>query len=225
MRILLVEDKNRLREAIEKALRGSGYAVDSTDNGNDGLWMACENTYDAILLDIMLPGLDGLSVLEQLRERERDTPVLLLTAKDTIADRVKGLRKGADDYLIKPFALEELLARIEALCRRSYKKSTSTITLNDLVIDSSAKTVNRDGNLIDLTAREYAILEYLAMRQGAVISRSEIEEHIYDELVSPMSNVVDSAICNLRKKIAKGPDDEEIIQTRRGQGYILMATN
>jgi DNA-binding response OmpR family regulator len=225
MRILLVEDKNRLREAIKKALRESGYAVDSTDNGNDGLWMACENTYDVILLDIMLPGLDGLSVLEQLRERERDTPVLLLTAKDTIADRVKGLRKGADDYLIKPFALEELLARIEALCRRSYKKSTSTITLNDLVIDSSAKTVNRDGNLIDLTAREYAILEYLAMRQGAVISRSEIEEHIYDELVSPMSNVVDSAICNLRKKIAKGPDDEEIIQTRRGQGYILMATN
>ncbi|MBT7981430.1 MAG: response regulator transcription factor [Akkermansiaceae bacterium] len=225
MRILLVEDKNRLREAIEKALRESGYAVDSTDNGNDGLWMSCENTYDVILLDIMLPGLDGLSVLEQLRGRERDTPVLLLTAKDTIADRVKGLRKGADDYLIKPFALEELLARIEALCRRSYKKSTSTITLNDLIIDSSAKTVKRDGNLIDLTAREYAILEYLAMRQGSVISRSEIEEHIYDELVSPMSNVVDSAICNLRKKIAKEPDDDELIHTRRGQGYILMPKN
>ena len=225
MRILLVEDKNRLREAIEKALRESGYAVDSTDNGNDGLWMSCENTYDVILLDIMLPGLDGLSVLEQLRERERDTPVLLLTAKDTITDRVKGLRKGADDYLIKPFALEELLARIEALCRRSYKKSTSTITLNDLIIDSSAKTVKRDGNLIDLTAREYAILEYLAMRQGSVISRPEIEEHIYDELVSPMSNVVDSAICNLRKKIAKEPDDGELIHTRRGQGYILMPKN
>ena len=220
MRILLVEDKNRLREAIGKALRESGYAVDSTDNGNDGLWMGSENTYDVILLDIMLPGLDGLSVLEQLRKRKCDTPVLLLTAKDTIADRVKGLRKGADDYLIKPFALEELLARIEALCRRSYKKSTSTITLNDLVIDSSGKTVKRDGNLIDLTAREYAILEYLA-----IISRSEIEEHIYDELVSPMSNVVDSAICNLRKKIAKGPDDAELIHTRRGQGYILMPKN
>ena len=225
MRILLVEDKNRLRGAIEKALRESGYAVDSTDNGNDGLWMGSENTYDIILLDIMLPGLDGLSVLEQLRERGRDTPVLLLTAKDTIADRVKGLRKGADDYLIKPFALEELLARIEALCRRSYKKSTSAITLNDLIIDSSAKTVKRDGNLIDLTAREYAILEYLAMRQGSVVSRSEIEDHIYDELVSPMSNVVDSAICNLRKKIEKGPDDAELIHTRRGQGYILMPKN
>ncbi|NRB45559.1 MAG: response regulator transcription factor [Verrucomicrobiales bacterium] len=225
MRILLVEDKNRLREAIEKALRESGYAVDSTDNGNDGLWMASENAYDVILLDIMLPGLDGLSVLEQLREKKRDTPVLLLTAKDTIADRVKGLRKGADDYLIKPFALEELLARIEALCRRSYKKSTSTITLNDLIIDNSAKTVKRNGDLIDLTAREYAILEYLAMRQGAVISRSEIEEHIYDELVSPMSNVVDSAICNLRKKLVKGPDDAELIHTRRGQGYILMPKN
>ena len=225
MRILLVEDKNRLREAIEKALRESGYAVDSTDNGNDGLWMASENAYDVILLDIMLPGLDGLSVLEQLREKKRDTPVLLLTAKDTIADRVKGLRKGADDYLIKPFALEELLARIEALCRRSYKKSTSTITLNDLIIDNSAKTVKRNGDLIDLTAREYAILEYLAMRQGAVISRSEIEEHIYDELVSPMSNVVASAICNLRKKLVKGPDDAELIHTRRGQGYILMPKN
>ena len=225
MRILLVEDKNRLREAIEKALRESGYAVDSTDNGNDGLWIASENAYDVILLDIMLPGLDGLSVLEQLREKKRDTPVLLLTAKDTIADRVKGLRKGADDYLIKPFALEELLARIEALCRRSYKKSTSTITLNDLIIDNSAKTVKRNGDLIDLTAREYAILEYLAMRQGAVISRSEIEEHIYDELVSPMSNVVDSAICNLRKKLVKGPDDAELIHTRRGQGYILMPKN
>lgn len=225
MRILLVEDKNRLREAIEKALRESGYAVDSTDNGNDGLWMASENAYDVILLDIMLPGLDGLSVLEQLREKKRDTPVLLLTAKDTIADRVKGLRKGADDYLIKPFALEELLARIEALCRRSYKKSTSTITLNDLIIDNSAKTVKRNGDLIDLTAREYAILEYLAMRQGAVISRSEIEEHIYDELVSPMSNVVDSAICNLRKKLVKGSDDAELIHTRRGQGYILMPKN
>ena len=225
MRILLVEDKNRLREAIEKALRESGYAVDSTDNGNDGLWMASENAYDVILLDIMLPGLDGLSVLEQLREKKRDTPVLLLTAKDTIADRVKGLRKGADDYLIKPFALEELLARIEALCRRSYKKSTSTITLNDLIIDNSAKTVKRNGDLIDLTAREYAILEYLAMRQGAVISRSEIEEHIYDEFVSPMSNVVDSAICNLRKKLVKGPDDAELIHTRRGQGYILMPKN
>ena len=225
MRILLVEDKNRLREAIEKALRESGYAVDSTDNGNDGLWMASENAYDVILLDIMLPGLDGLSVLEQLREKKRDTPVLLLTAKDTIADRVKGLRKGADDYLIKPFALEELLARIEALCRRSYKKSTSTITLNDLIIDNSAKTVKRNGDLIDLTAREYAILEYLAMRQGAVISRSEIEEHIHDELVSPMSNVVDSAICNLRKKLVKGPDDAELIHTRRGQGYILMPKN
>ena len=225
MRILLVEDKNRLREAIEKALRKSGYAVDSTDNGNDGLWMASENAYDVILLDIMLPGLDGLSVLEQLREKKRDTPVLLLTAKDTIADRVKGLRKGADDYLIKPFALEELFARIEALCRRSYKKSTSTITLNDLIIDNSAKTVKRNGDLIDLTAREYAILEYLAMRQGAVISRSEIEEHIYDELVSPMSNVVDSAICNLRKKLVKGPDDAELIHTRRGQGYILMPKN
>lgn len=221
MRVLLVEDKNRLREAIERALRESGYAVDSSRNGADGLWMASENSYDVIILDIMLPELDGLSVLEKLRERGRDTPVILLTAKDTIADRVKGLRKGADDYLVKPFALEELFARIDALCRRSYQKATSKISVADLEIDTSAKTVKRGGQFLNLTAREYAILEYLVMRQGAVVSRTEIEGHIYDELVSPMSNVVDSAICNLRRKIASDSNNAALIHTRRGQGYVL----
>ena len=187
--------------------------------------MAQQHSYNVILLDIMIPGIDGLEVLVKLRDQKDDTPVLLLTAKDTIADRVKGLRKGADDYLIKPFALEELLARIEALCRRSFQKSTSTIEIDDLTIDTSAKSVKKNGELLDLTAREYAILEYLALKEGAVVSRTEIEEHIYDELVSPMSNVVDSAICNLRRKISNEDLDKELIQTKRGQGYILLPTS
>ncbi len=221
MRVLLVEDSVRLREAVAKALRQSGYAVDATGEGDDGLWMAQENTYDVVLLDIMLPGLDGLTILDRLRDGGRETPVLFLTARDTVADRVEGLRRGADDYLVKPFALEELLARVDALCRRSYQKPSSRLTVDDLEVDTAAKTARRGGEALELTAREFAILEYLMMRQGAVISRTEIEEHIYDELVSPMSNVVDSAVCNLRRKIATRPDSVPLIHTRRGQGYVL----
>ena len=223
MRVLIVEDSHRLREAIVKALRQSGYAVDAADEGDEGLWMASENTYDVVILDIMLPKLDGLSILDGMREAGKDTPVLFLTAKDTIADRVEGLRRGADDYLVKPFALEELLARVDALCRRSYQKTSSEISLDDLKLDTNAKTASRAGQAIELTAREYAILEYLMMKQGSVISRTEIEEHIYDEFVSPMSNVVDSAICNLRRKIAVTPESVPLIHTRRGQGYVLTA--
>ena len=225
MRILLVEDSNRLRDAVAKGLRESGYAVDATGDGNDGLWMAQENSYDVLLLDIMLPGMDGLTILEKIRDGGKQTPVLFLTAKDTIADRVNGLRRGADDYLVKPFALEELLARIDALCRRSYHQSSPRVSIDDLEIDTSAKTASRGGARLDLTAREYALLEYLMMRQGAVVSRTEIEEHIYDELVSPMSNVVDSAICNLRRKIASSEASVPLIHTRRGQGYVLEVKN
>jgi len=221
MRVLLVEDSSRLREAVAKALRQSGYAVDATGEGDDGLWMAQENDYDVVLLDIMLPGLDGLSIIDRLRESGKQTPVLFLTAKDTIADRVEGLRRGADDYLIKPFALDELLARVGALCRRSYRKPTPKLSIDSLEIDTESKSVYRAGQEIDLTAREFAILEYLMMRQGAVVSRTQIEAHIYDELVSPMSNVVDSAICTLRRKIATQPDCIALIHTRRGQGYVL----
>ena len=221
MRIILVEDSSRLRDAVAKGLRESGYAVDATGDGNDGLWMAQENSYDVLLLDIMLPGMDGLTILEKIRDGGNQTPVLFLTAKDTIADRVKGLQRGADDYLIKPFALEELLARIDALCRRSYQQPSPKVSIDDLEIDTSAKMASRGGIRLDLTAREYALLEYLMMRQGAVISRTEIEEHIYDELVSPMSNVVDSAICNLRRKIATSESSSPLIHTRRGQGYVL----
>ncbi len=223
MRLLLVEDSERLRAAVARALRQSGYAVDDTGDGGDGLFMAKENTYDVVVLDIMLPTRDGLSILTAMREGGKDTPVLFLTAKDTVPDRVNGLRSGADDYLVKPFALEELLARIDALARRSYQKAAPKLTAGDLEVDTAAKVAQRAGQPLDLTAREYAILEYLMLRQGAVVTRTEIEEHIYDELVSPMSNVVDSAICMLRRKLAVATDSAPLIHTRRGQGYILDA--
>lgn len=221
MRLLLVEDSRRLRETIAVALKRSGYAVDATGEGDEGLWLAQTYPYDAAILDIMLPGLDGLSILKQLRGEGNATPVMFLTAKDKIDDRVAGLRAGADDYLVKPFALEELLARVEALCRRSYQKAAPEVRVGDLTVNTTAKTAKRGEQLLDLAAREFALLEYLVLRQGEVVSRTEIEQHIYDDLVSPMSNVVDSAICVLRKTIAVTPDAKPLIHTRRGQGYVL----
>jgi DNA-binding response OmpR family regulator len=223
MRVLVVEDSSKIRQYVAKALKRSGYAVDATANGDEGLELAQLNPYDALVLDIMLPGLDGLSILEQLRSEGRDTPILLLTAKDTVDDRVRGLRTGADDYLVKPFALEELLARVEVLCRRRYDRHTTTQRVADLELDTLAKTVARGGRPIELAAREYALLEYLVMRRGQVVSRTEIEEHIYDELVSPMSNVVDAAIYTLRRRLAVTPESPRLIRTRRGLGYVLEA--
>ena len=220
MRVLLIEDSRHLQRPLSTGLRKSGYAVDVGSDGEDGLWRAQFNDYDVIILDLMLPKLDGLSILRWLRAQKKQTHVLILTAKDTVEDRVRGLRLGADDYLVKPFAFEELLARVEALCRRAYQRKSSQLLIQGLVIDTSAKTVTRDDQTIELTPREYALLEYLARRQGEVVSRSEIEEHIYNERVDPMSNVVDSAICSLRKKICStgGP---LLIHTRRGLGYVL----
>jgi DNA-binding response OmpR family regulator len=223
MRILVVEDSNRLRETIVVALRRSGYAVDATGDGREGLEMAEDHPYDAAILDIMLPSLDGISILKTLRAAGHRTPVMFLTAKDAISDRVAGLRSGADDYLVKPFALEELLARVEALCRRGYHKADSELVIGDLKLDSTAKTVTRAGVALDLTAREFALLEYLMLRAGQIVTRTQIEEHIYDDLVSPMSNVVDSAVCALRKKIAVSEDSMPLIHTRRGQGYVMEA--
>jgi len=221
MRVLFVEDSPRLQKSVTTALKASGYAVDTVGNGEDGLWQAQTHDYDVLILDIMLPGMDGLRILEQLRKEGNETPVLFLTARDTVEDRVHGLRKGADDYLVKPFALEELLARVETLTRRAYQKRTPVVRVADLELDSAAKTVKRAGQPIQLAAREFALLEYLMLRAGQVVSRTEIEEHIYDDLVSPMSNVVDSAICSLRKSIAVGENPAPLIHTRRGQGYIM----
>lgn len=221
MRILLVEDSDRLRETIALALQLSGYKVDSTGDGQNGLHLAQDHEYDLAVLDIMLPSLDGLSILRSLRSEGDKTPVMFLTAKDGIHERVEGLRSGADDYLVKPFALEEMLARVEALCRRSYQEATNEIEVADLKLDTSAKRASRSGIELDLTSREFALLEYLVLRAGHVVSRTQIEEHIYDEFVSPMSNVVDSTVYYLRKKLAVRPDSTPLLHTRRGQGYVL----
>ncbi len=222
MRVLLVEDSKRLRTTVGAALRRSGYAVDAAGDGQEGLWLAESNDYDVILLDIMLPKLDGLSVLQRLRRGGASTHVLLLTAKDTVADRVHGLRLGADDYLVKPFALDELLARVEALCRRAYGSKQPRLVVADLEIDTVAKEVFRAQQPVSLKPREYLLLEYLARRSGEVVTRTDIEAHIYDGKLDPMSNVVESAISTLRKKLGL-LNQAPLIHTRHGLGYVLKA--
>jgi len=218
MRVLVVEDSESLRRSLRRALKHAGYAVDVADDGEEGLATADLNDYDVIVLDIMLPRLDGLSVLRQLRAAGKETHVLLLTARDTVADRVHGLRQGADDCLVKPFVLEELLARVAALCRRAYHTKTGALRIGPLEIDLAARRLRRQGADVELTARDWRLLEYLALRRGQVVPRTEIEAHIYDELVEPMSNVVDAAVYSLRRKIGEG-----FIRTRRGLGYVLEA--
>jgi DNA-binding response OmpR family regulator len=222
VRVLLVEDSARLRRSVGTALRKSGYAVDAVGDGDAGLWLAESNDYDVIVLDLMLPKLDGLSVLGRLRQAGRTTHVLILTARDTVDDRVRGLQSGADDYLIKPFALEELLARVQTLCRRAYGSKQPRLVIGDLEIDTVAKEVFRAGEAVRLKPREYALLEYLARRQGQLVSRRDIETHIYDDQVDPMSNVVDSAMSVLRKRISR-PGSPPVIHTRHGLGYMLKA--
>jgi DNA-binding response OmpR family regulator len=222
MRLLVIEDSVRLQENLGTALRRSGYAVDLAGDGEEGLWMATSNNYDVIVLDIMLPKLDGLTVLSKLRAQGSEVHVLLLTARDSVSDRVNGLQKGGDDYLVKPFALEEFLARVQALCRRAYGKKQNILSVGDLEVDTLARGVKRAGRNVELTAREYLLLEYLARRTGEVVSRTDIESHIYDGQVDPMSNVVDSAICGLRKKIGN-TGEAALIHTRRGMGYVLEA--
>jgi DNA-binding response OmpR family regulator len=220
MRVLVIEDSVRLQRTLGTALRKSGYAVDLSGDGEEGLWLANSNSYDVIVLDLMLPKLDGLSVLADMRRRSNDVHVLLLTARDSVADRVQGLCEGADDYLVKPFALEEFLARVQALCRRVYGDKRNVLSIGDLAIDTLKRTARRANRATELTSREFLLLEYLARRQGQVVSRSEIESHIYDGQVDPMSNVVDSAVCSLRKKLGAGADGA-LIRTRRGFGYVL----
>lgn len=222
MRVLYVEDSASLRQTVGAALRRSGYAVDVAADGEEGLAKATTEPYDVLVLDIMLPKLDGLAVLERVRAAGRDTPVLMLTAKTTVGERVAGLNRGADDYLGKPFALEELLARVQALGRRRYGQTVPQIEVGPLTVDTVAKTATCAGRPVELKPREYALLEYLAFRRGAVVSRTDIEAHIYDDLVDPMSNVVDSAVCLLRGKLADA-GAPPLIHTRRGLGYCLAA--
>ena len=220
MRILVVEDYTPLRESLVQALEEAGCAVDASADGEEGLWYAQSGEHDVIVLDIVLPGLDGLSLLKRLRAAGGHAPVLLLTARDTVADRVTGLDLGADDYLVKPFALAELLARVRALLRRKYDSADGLIQVQDLEVNTTSRTVQRRGERLELTAREYALLEFLAHRAGEIVSRTEIWEHVYDFRSTVDSNVVDVYIGYLRKKIER-PDWPRLIHTRRGQGYVL----
>lgn len=220
MRLLLVEDSERLRRSLGAGLRDAGYALDLAADGDEGLWYARSNDYGAIILDLMLPGLDGLSLLKKLRTEGRDVHVLVLTARDTVDDRVAGLRAGADDYLVKPFAFDELLARIEALIRRRHNVKKTSIEIGELSVDMASRTARRNGLALSLAPREYALLEYLALRRGQVVSRREIETQLYDDNAEPMSNVVDAAVYALRKKIDL-PGASPLIRTRRGMGYVL----
>lgn len=215
MRLLLVEDEPRLLRSLAKALREERYAVDLAPDGNEGLHKALTYDYDVILLDVMLPGVDGWTILQRIRST-KTTPVLMLTARDAAPDRVRGLDLGADDYLCKPFDLSELFARVRALIRRSTGQVNPLIKIGSIVIDSRARTVARDGAPVSLTAREFAVLEYLALNRGAVISRTTLYEHLFDETDDTLSNLVDVHIFSIRKKLGA-----DVIATRRGQGYVI----
>ncbi len=215
MRVLVVEDEPDLLDSLLKALREDDYAVDGAADGEEGLYNAENCDYDAIVLDIMLPRLDGWEVLRRLRKTKR-TPVLMLTARDAIRDRVRGLDAGADDYLVKPFDLEELLARLRALIRRAARKAESRIELGDIVIDIAARTVSRKGEPVPLTAREYGLVEYLALHHGTVVTRTMLYDHLFDENESTLSNLLDVHVSNIRKKLG-----HEFITTRRGHGYCI----
>ncbi len=220
MRVLVVEDYAVLRDSLAKGLRDSGYAVDATGEGREGLWYAENHPYDAIVLDLMLPGMTGQQLLARLREAGNTTPVIVLTARDAVADRVAVLDLGADDYMVKPFAFDELLARLRALVRRRYAQVDPVLRVADLEIDTRARRVQRAGQIVALSAREYALLEYLAHRAGQIVTRTELWDHAYDEAAEPNSNVLDVHISHLRKKLDDG-HATKLIQTKRGQGYVL----
>ena len=215
MRILVVEDELDLQRGLTRALRDEGYAVDAADNGEDGLFNAENTDYDAVILDVMMPRMDGWDVLKRLRKTKR-TPVLMLTARDQSRDRVRGLDSGADDYLVKPFDLPELLARLRAIIRRSANKTTNQIELGDVVVDTAARIVKHGGKLVELTAREYSLVEFLALHRGEVVTRTTLYEHLFDEDDSTLSNLLDVHVSNVRKKISA-----EFITTRRGHGYCI----
>jgi two-component system copper resistance phosphate regulon response regulator CusR len=222
MRILLVEDEPSAARFVAKGLREAAYAVDLAADGATAAVYAQQNDYDAIVLDVMLPGRDGLSVCRELRAAGSDVPVLMLTARDAVQARVAGLDAGADDYLTKPFDFRELLARLRALTRRERRPvAPPRLEVGGLVIDVPAQRVFRGGREVSLTSREYALLEYLARRAGHVVGRADIAEHVWDEHYDPFSNVVDVYIQRLRRKL-DDPDAPSVIRTRRGQGYQLL---
>jgi two-component system OmpR family response regulator len=215
MRLLLVEDEPDLLASLSQALREDGYAVDTAVDGDDGLFKAQNTHYDAVLLDVMLPGLDGWTVLQRLRKTHK-TPVLMLTARDASRDRVRGLDTGADDYVVKPFDLQELLARLRALIRRAVGQTRSCLEIHEVQIDMAIRLVRRSGVLVELTAREYALVEFLALHRGEVVTRTTLYEHLFDEDDNTLSNLLDVHVSNVRKKLG-----HEFIVTRRGHGYCI----
>lgn len=221
VRILVVEDETPVRSFLERGLREQGYAVDSTGNGDEALRKALASRYDVLILDVMLPGRDGLQVVRALREAGDATPVILLTARDAVEDLVAGLDAGANDYIAKPFAFAELLARLRAQLRRG-SPTASVLEVGSLRIDLASRGVEREGVKIDLTAREYALLEYLARHAGHVVTRTMVAEHVWDTRYDTYSNVIDVYIRYLRRKI-DDPFDTPLIHTRRGVGYLLGA--
>ncbi len=220
MRVLVVEDSWPMADVLAKGLREQGYAVDVASDGEKALEQVAINRYDVVLLDIVLPRRDGLSVCRALRERGEKVPVLMLTARDAVEDRVSGLDSGADDYLTKPFAFKELLARLRALLRRSHELRQPQLTHADLTVDTASHEVARGGRRIRLTAKEYGLLEYLMLHAGEVLSREQISMHVWDETYDPFSNLIEVYIQRLRKKIDHGAPIS-LIHTRRGEGYIL----
>ncbi|WP_417739517.1 response regulator transcription factor [Rosistilla oblonga] len=215
MRVLVVEDEPGLRDAVATSLREEHYAVDEAADGRTGLQKARQWSYDAIVLDLMLPEIDGWELLAQLR-KSHATPVLILTARDTVEDRVRGLDRGADDYLCKPFSLSELSARVRALIRRSHGQAKAEIVIGSVVINTANRTVEKEGRSVDLTAREYTLVELLALNRGELVSRSTVYDHVFDENEDSLSNLVDVHIYNIRKKLGKN-----FVTTRRGHGYII----
>jgi heavy metal response regulator len=220
MRVLIVEDEKKVAAFIKKGLEEETYAVDTAHNGEDGLHMGLENQYDLIILDLMLPVINGLEVLSRLRENKVDTPILLLTAKDSVEDKVTGLNTGADDYLTKPFAFSELLARIRVLLRRGKAETKTVLQIKGLSLDLVSHKVKRNDEEIELTGKEYSLLEYFMRNQGKVLTRTMIAEHVWDYNFDTFTNVIDVYVNHLRKKIDKGYP-EKLLHTLRGVGYIM----
>ena len=220
MRILLVEDEPRMAQALARGLREHAYAVDVAEDGAAALYQTSINDYDLILLDVLLPQRDGFEVCRELRERGDGTPILMLTARATVDDRITGLDAGADDYLTKPFSFRELLARVRALLRREPQLHPTRFEIDDLMVDSASHRVTRASRSIDLTAKEYALLEYLVRRAGQLVTRAEIAEHVWDDSFEPFSNTIEVFVNRLRKKIDE-PHPVKLLHTKRGEGYIL----
>lgn len=223
MRVLVVEDEKRIASFIERGLKEEKYAVDTASDGEHGSYLADINTYDLIILDIMLPKKDGISICRDLRQKRNNTPILMLTARNTVKDKVSGLNSGADDYLPKPFSFEEFLARVKALLRRTREQKDPLLKIADLTLNQLTHEVKRGEKLIVLTSKEYALLEYFMLHPGQVVTRTMISEHVWNEDFDSMTNVIDVYIKFLRNKIDKG-FKKKLIHTLRGRGYILKET-